>query len=340
MNYPKLFVLYNNKGMAMLLTLITLSLLTVVTIQFHRTTWSNLHQAHTSQKQIKLHTAGKSGINIGLYYLSLKDKEQPNVDSAFSLWHEKSNENLPQLYDDMSLTVTLNDAEAKIPINYLANQTGAPKEQQKATVYRETLHRILISDTFGLEEEDSRELVAAITDWLDKNDTVMDDGAESDYYEDLTPAYKARDASITTLNDLLPVRGMTYELLFGSDETGKGLSDYITPIGSSGLININTASKEVLRYIFPQLTDSLLENIVEFRENEDNRRKLNNVEWYKSIPGWPKDIVLAKELLTVRSTAFTIVSEVEAEASTLTFTATANRPATGKVELLNRRIQY
>jgi hypothetical protein len=69
------------------------------------------------------------------------------------------------------------------------------------------------------------EISDAILDWLDPDDTPRDNGAESDYYGSLTPPYAPRNGPIQSMEELLLVRGVTPQLLFGLDAAPMGLCD-------------------------------------------------------------------------------------------------------------------
>ncbi len=61
------------------------------------------------------------------------------------------------------------------------------------------------------------EIADAILDWLDADSAPRQYGAEQDYYAGLDPAYGMRNGPIGSLDELLMVRGMTPELLYGFD---------------------------------------------------------------------------------------------------------------------------
>ncbi|NDV27658.1 general secretion pathway protein GspK [Desulfovibrio sp. JC010] len=56
------------------------------------------------------------------------------------------------------------------------------------------------------------------------------------------------DGPIRTVDELLQVKGMTTEILYGTPEGKKGIAPYLTCY-SSGKVNINTAGKEVLHAV-------------------------------------------------------------------------------------------
>ncbi len=60
----------------------------------------------------------------------------------------------------------------------------------------------------------------AILDWIDADSTPRPQGAEADYYAALTPGYAPRNGPPATIEELLLVRGVTPQLLFGLDAAG------------------------------------------------------------------------------------------------------------------------
>src|SRR5256885_2202589 len=63
----------------------------------------------------------------------------------------------------------------------------------------------------------TEDVANAILDWLDPDDTPRDAGAEIDYYSGLSPAYAPKNGPVDTVEELLLVRGVTPQLLFGVD---------------------------------------------------------------------------------------------------------------------------
>lgn len=60
----------------------------------------------------------------------------------------------------------------------------------------------------------------AILDWMDPDSTPREQGAEDDYYTEQGLPYLPRNAVPVSLEELLLVRGVTRDLLFGSDANG------------------------------------------------------------------------------------------------------------------------
>lgn len=65
----------------------------------------------------------------------------------------------------------------------------------------------------------------AILDWLDADDVPREFGAESEYYRTLGAPHSTRNGPLQSLDELLLVRGVTRELLFGEDANQDGWLD-------------------------------------------------------------------------------------------------------------------
>lgn len=77
------------------------------------------------------------------------------------------------------------------------------------------------------------EIADAILDWLDEDDEPRDFGAESSYYTGLSPPYECKNGPMDSLDELLLVRGVTPQLLFGNDINRNGIIDQNESQGDS-----------------------------------------------------------------------------------------------------------
>jgi DNA uptake protein ComE-like DNA-binding protein len=145
-----------------------------------------------------------------------------------------------------------------------------------------------------------REDAAAIIDWRDSDQNVTLGGAESEFYMTMPDPYQCKNAPFETVEELLLVRGMLPELLYGEDtnrngrlddnendadqsdppdntdgKLDRGLYDLVTVYSSEGSaagassssgtqpVDVNSASSDTLRKSFgTSLTGSRLEEVV------------------------------------------------------------------------------
>ncbi|MEE9549842.1 MAG: hypothetical protein V3W08_05515 [Candidatus Binatia bacterium] len=105
-----------------------------------------------------------------------------------------------------------------------------------------------IFTNIGVQEPQRGILVDSILDWRDKDNLHRLNGAEDDYYLSLSPPYMARNGRFDTVEDLLWVRGITADILYGlggNVTTSIGLKDIFTVDGRMKQVNLRTASAEV-----------------------------------------------------------------------------------------------
>ena len=99
---------------------------------------------------------------------------------------------------------------------------------------RLNLNSLVIADTYATNG--GREMLMslpgmtvdiadAIMDWIDEDDDTREFGAEFDYYQSLGSPYEPNNGSFNTVEELLLVRGVVPELLFGADINRNGQID-------------------------------------------------------------------------------------------------------------------
>jgi type II secretory pathway component PulK len=71
----------------------------------------------------------------------------------------------------------------------------------------------------------TEDVADAIIDWIDPDDEPRANGAESQYYSGLSPSYRCKNGPLDSIEELLLVRGVTPEMLFGTDRNRNGAPD-------------------------------------------------------------------------------------------------------------------
>ncbi len=168
---------------------------------------------------------------------------------------------------DRRISVKITDLERKANIN----NTDQNMLQQALTLV-------------GVDASQIPSISSAILDWIDPDDNTHLNGAESEYYEGMSPPYVAKNALIDDLSELLLIKGIRDQPEIYSadyrpaafqrvDRFGRPIEeptyavhlvDLFTPI-SAGRINVNTASAEVLQLI-PGFDENDAANIIRQRE--------------------------------------------------------------------------
>ncbi len=71
----------------------------------------------------------------------------------------------------------------------------------------------------------TEDIADAIIDWVDSDEDLREYGAESSYYTGMTPPYQCKNGPMDSLEELLLVRGVTPQLMFGLDTNRNGIID-------------------------------------------------------------------------------------------------------------------
>ena len=69
------------------------------------------------------------------------------------------------------------------------------------------------------------EIADAILDWIDEDEELREFGAENEYYTALSQPYSAKNGKLESIDELMLVRGITPELMYGEDTNRNGLLD-------------------------------------------------------------------------------------------------------------------
>ena len=311
----------DDSGFALILTILIISLIVAITLQFNTSMRSDMVDAASLKEGIELTCIAKSGFSYACAVLS---EDDPAVDSLHEDWADQKllSSNSATLFENGRFEVRIIDFSGKIPVNSLV------KEEK----FKALLTRFLSLEEFDLGPEDVGNLVDAIKDWVDPDDEITKFGAENGYYQGLDRPYACKNAPLDSVEELLFVKGITKELFYGTREK-PGISGYLTVYGN-GKININTADPLVLRSLSDQIDQEMVEEMVAYREDEKN--DLNNPAWYKNVPGMSH--VSMNDLQTTSSTCFKIESKGYKETMSKRVTGTVERKE-GTVKVLAWKIE-
>ena len=219
-------------------------LVVVVVLSLAAYTFTDLMQAHRkaailSGKQIQARLLVDSGVDaVKLYLMSdeaTREEMGGHYNNPFFFQAAKvipatdaidrgSFTILAPLLDDATaqtgVRFGLEDESARLNLNLLL---VADKAQSGAA-------RTLLMALPNMTEE----IADAILDWIDEDEDSREYGAEAEYYTGLTPPYSPRNTAPETVEELLLVRGVTPDLLFGIDVNRNGMQDVNETAGTVG----------------------------------------------------------------------------------------------------------
>lgn len=174
----------------------------------------------------------------------------------------------------------ITDEEGRINLNYIETRVQSGGKSMR-DVFRE-----LLVATGVPEGEEPDVIVDSILDWIDRNDEHRLNGAESDWYEHnysemgFSYPYSCKNQPLDTIDELLMIRGMKPEILYGSDsiyatespeEEGQyqGILPYITVYGYHRKINEGSAAPLLLSILDPENAEDRLND----RQNRNSEGK-------------------------------------------------------------------
>jgi hypothetical protein len=141
----------------------------------------------------------------------------------------------------------------------------------------------------------TEDVADGILDWMDPDDETRDFGVETSWYAGLSPPYAARNGPLDSIEELLLVRGVTPQLLFGLDHNHNGVLDLdeeyseeggaIPPEMRLGWANYLTLySKE--SNLNPSGLEKININADDLGQLYDDLRSVFNEEWSTFIIAW------------------------------------------------------
>jgi len=284
-------------GLALVLTLLTISFLVAVTIQLMITVDRQITVSAMQREQVRLDGMVLAGLNLARAALAA-DQQENGFESPHDAWATLDPDQFASLSGEVALKVEVSDLSGRLQVNALGK--GAKEE------YRRIWLRLLSSGRFAMADANAAEdLLDAIGDWIDEDGEERHGGAKTSYYQGLHPPYACRNAPVTTVEELLLIKGMTRALLFG-DAEHEGLAGYITVMGENGAVNLNTAPLPVLEALSPDMTPKLAQELIDYRNDQQHVTLLAQPGWYRGVSGFPAAIEFSNDLLVVAGQYFEV----------------------------------
>lgn len=245
--------LNNQRGMALLLVLVVVALLSALLTELAFSTLIDLRLAETFRDSTRAAYLAKGGVRVGR---ALLQEDRNTWDHESEFWGQGV---ASYPVGDGVISVTVKDQDGLFNLNRLV--VGGVADN----IFKQRCNKLFLE----LDLPDPEDLTAALIDWIDADDTVYTDpqtgasGAEESYYQGLAQPAHCKNAPFDSLEELAAVRGFTPEVL-------TALKGLFTVYGVRQL-NINTAPPQVLLAWYawdnPALDDSLATTIYEARKN-------------------------------------------------------------------------
>lgn len=213
----------NQKGMALLLVLVVVALLSSLLIEFSFSSLVDLRATETFRDRTKAYYLARGGVEAAREILR-EDKNEFDHPSEF--WGDEL-VNIPAGDGDVSIRVS--DLSGRFNINTVADTRGNPLSGY---------HRFitLCEELLDLDSVQAQELADSLLYWYNADKTVAT--PDDLYYAELEPPYSRRGGKLLNLDELQMIKGFSIERY-------EHLKPYLRVVGGE-TINLNTASAEVL----------------------------------------------------------------------------------------------
>ena len=257
----------SQKGIALLIVLWVMMILMVTVLSLSVLTRAETFGTFAFKEGMEKKFLAEAGVERGIMEIVNRsvNKDQTVTLVGKELWKTDGTAYAVDMGDKRGYVVRLIDESGKISLNGLTDTSGV------------LLKNLLVNQ--GVSPEDADIIVDSVLDWKDTDDLHRLNGAESDYYLSLPNPYKAANAPFETLEALILVKGVTPEILYGTDKK-RGIIHFLTLSLTLSKINVNAAPREVLAAL-PEMTADMVDRIVELRASSS----LRGIDDIKDIVG-------------------------------------------------------
>ncbi len=259
--------LRNSRGVALIMVLWIITILTVVVLEFSFAMRTEVNIAKNFKEELQLYAIAEGGVQQVIAELILKHDPRVQQLRKTMKTEEATPERKEWVPDGRPYAVQFDQGECELRI---MSESGKININ---TVSEMMLRKVI--GNLGLEGEKRDVVVDSILDWRDADDFLRINGAENDYYQSLKEPYRCKNANLDTIEELLLVKGVTPELFHGRkvERTGEegvkasdiGLKDIFSVYAPGEQVDVNSASLPVLRAVLG-LPSEIAQAIVKARE--------------------------------------------------------------------------
>ena len=251
-----------DRGIALIIVMIIVAALTVIVTGFAYSMRVETKLARNTRFNPDMDWLGRSGVELARYLLSKRAPGEEQMDALHQKWAGGPGrvgmdamaelepwEQLPMTNVKLgngTFSIKITDMERKLNIN------SAP----------EPLLRYILEMHGGVDATDVDIFIDSLRDWMDPDENPGLNGAESDFYLSEYPPYYSKNGPLDHITELKLVQGFKDQ-----PSIYNVFAKNFTAI-SGGLINVNTASAQVLE-LLPGMDPFIADEIVMYRAGPD-----------------------------------------------------------------------
>lgn len=272
----------SEKGFALILTLLITAILVAVIGEAVYSVHAGALNASSARDTLRGSLLADGGVELASQALKALNDNQGYT----YLSRTDSERVIPA--GDGSLNIKVEDEQAKLSL-MVAYKNG----ELNSGLY-DAYERLIDALRLG------KDLPETLADWIDSDDAARRGGAETnDWYGRLDPPFASKNNQPDSVDELRLVKGYT-------PTTMKKLSPFVT-VYTDGLVNINTAPKEVLRALSDEITEEMAERVIKYRE----RTPFEDTAGIRKVAGFETLGFSLQGRISVKSDIFRIISRGE-----------------------------
>jgi general secretion pathway protein K len=362
-----------DRGIALIIVMMVILVLAVLAGSFAYSMKVETKLARNTSYESEMEWLGRSGVERGKWLLSLPLLSPP-PESMYTggtqPWAVENPGSTNELYATAKLKkidmgvgiidISIIDLERKFSLTAVTEANSAVLERALALV--------------GADSSDIPTIIDSYLDWVDPDNKTHLGGAENSDYLAMKPApYYCKNGFVDDMHELLLLKGMNEQIFWGTKRVGEapdrrdargremrmkrpmspdlaglqasgsgvGLIDLFVPFhGAGAMVNINTASAEVLQLI-PGLPPDMAQAIARERNGpdgqagtEDDLPYINVGEALQVAGADPAMAGAMRNMLTVQSRVFEITVDAQIGNYKRRFVALVNRQSAKEITTL------
>jgi general secretion pathway protein K len=258
---------FGRRGIALILVLWVLTLLSVLAMEFCFSMRTEINITRNFKEAGQMYFYAQGGIQRAIAETIYRNDPAIHARRQNLKAEDSSGIDLEWRLDGTPQTIPFEGADVEVRVR---NESGRINLNRATDVI---IRKVV---KYFLEVGEQRDTVVdSILDWRDPDDLHRINGAENDYYRSLSEPYDCKNADFDSVEELLLVRGITPELFFGKRVKGEegeeipvvGLKDLLTVFSTATKVDINSAPLEVILVLFGIPAD-LAKRVVEAREEQ------------------------------------------------------------------------
>lgn len=223
------------RGLILPVVLVVLLLLALLSAAFSFHVQADFTASHSMSQHLQARLAAEAGVQrVMLMLRTQRDNSafwyhNPALFDQALVWIPQINPEQvgqPDLLEDSEdsyafrYSIVADDPEDDLTlIRFGITDESAKLNLNHATPYQlaALLRQVVPPDT------QVQELVDSLLDWIDEDDEPRELGAETEYYASLDVPYRAKNAPLETVEELLLIKGFNGQILYGEDYDRNGL---------------------------------------------------------------------------------------------------------------------